>query len=258
MKTLRLLGIATILATLSLTSAAADRVDFTQLPPAVKKTLDASMRDEPVRRITVRQVNGRAVYDIEFERKNAANPHLRIAEDGTILGDTRTARGVETSAASGDFGPSPSTWALPKHRLDELPAAVQQTIRREAAGREIALIDDDAIDGRKAYAVQFRERGRNPWVYVGEDGTVLRPTEKTPAPLLGTTFGDTPAAVQQTIRREIDDGEIVRIDKETERGESDIYKVNVKDVRGTYQLRVSADGRVLENTRGTERPPKRG
>jgi hypothetical protein len=113
------------------------------------------------------------------------------------------------------------------------------------------------VDGRKTYVAEFRESGRNPRVYVAEDGDVLRPTEKPPVFALRTTFADTPAPVQQALRRELGDGEIVRINKEKGgRGETETYEVEAKDARGSYQLRVSSDGRVLENTRGKANDPK--
>lgn len=153
---------------------------------------------------------------------------------------------------------APPAETKPKLRLDELPGAAQATIRREAGNREIAVITHDTVNGRKAYVVQFRESGRNPSVIVAEDGSVLQPTEKPPPLGLGTAFSDTPAAVQQTLRREIREGEIMKISKEKQRGASENYRVEIKDARGAYQLRVAPDGRVLENTRPTERPTPRG
>jgi hypothetical protein len=138
----------------------------------------------------------------------------------------------------------------PRLRLEELPKAAQETLRREAGDRPIATIHEETLDGRKAYVAQFSESGRNPRIYVAESGEVVRPTEKPPVLALGTTFADTPAPVQQTLRRELGDGEIVRIHKDKEgRGETETYEVEIKDARGNYQVRVSADGRVLENTR---------
>lgn len=153
---------------------------------------------------------------------------------------------------------APPADTKPKLRLDEVPRAAQATIRRTAGDRVIAAITQDTVNDRKAYVVQFRESGRNPSVIVAEDGSVLQPIEKPPALGLGTTFSDTPVAVQQTLRREIRGGEIMKISKETPRGASESYRVEIKDVRGTYQLRVAPDGQVLENTRPTERPAKRG
>ncbi|HEU5080361.1 MAG TPA: PepSY-like domain-containing protein [Opitutaceae bacterium] len=234
---------------------AADRVDPAQLPPAVKKALDEAARGEPVKEITIHGDRERAVYDVELDRKNAPNPHVRITEQGQVVSDARTVPATEAPLLN-PYGVSvPAN--LPRLRLEQLPNAAQQTIRREAAGRDITAITEDTVDGRKAYSVQFRESGRNPSMYVAEDGTVLRPAEKPPALGFGTTFSDAPAMVQQTIRREIGDGQIERVEKLNEGGEPSAYKVSVKDSRGTYELRISADGRVLGNTRRNAPSAKR-
>lgn len=262
MKTKLLLIIPAVLAASPI--SAADSVDApslpvaNQLPPAVKRTLDASARGEPVKQITLRTVDGRTVYEVELERKNAPNPHLRIAADGQLLRDTTPLGPTGMPLTNPDYGATDVAATLPRLKLEELPRAAQETIRRESAGREIAAITSDTVDGHAAYAVQWRESGRNPIVYIGEDGTVLRPAEKPPALGLGTMFSDTPPAVQETLRREIREGEIVKIDRESPRGKPAGYRVEAKDARGVFQIRVSDDGRVLENTRGTERPPNRG
>src|SRR4051812_48840140 len=113
--------------------AAAERVDLQQLPPAVKKTIDDVARSEPVKEITVRHARERAVYDVELERRSAPNPHVRIAETGEVISDTRNVPPTEAVSLSPDAVPA----SLPRLRLAELPTAAQQTIQHEAAGREI-------------------------------------------------------------------------------------------------------------------------
>ena len=79
-----------------------------------------------------------------------------------------------------------------------------------------------------------------------------------PTHLVGA-FADTPAAVQAKLRQEVGDGEILKVDREKPRGAPATYKVDVRDARGSYQIRLSEDGRVLENTRNdSERPRTRG
>lgn len=286
MKTNKLLLVSAILATMPVLAVAAEReVKASELPPAAQRALDDASRGETVKKIAVRNAGGRVVYDVELERANAVGERqrLRIAEDGKILGDSRKAAASTAAgnpalgiSATGTLEPSapvaplgypgaggmPGAYpyepylvpATPKLRIEELPKAAQETIRREAANREVAAIHEDTVDGRKAYVAQFSESGRNPRVFVAEDGSVLRPTEKPRALALGTTFSDTPAPVQQAIRRELGEGEIVRIDKEKEgRGEMEIYQVEVKDARGSYHVRIAPDGRVLENPRKASR-----
>lgn len=246
---------------------AGDTIDPSGLPPAVKKTLDASAQSDAVKQITIHKAGGRTVYDIELERKNAPNPRLRIAENGELLRDSAAARtpdmpsiysdGIPLGTPDGTVPALAST--APKLKLGATPDPVQQTIKKESAGKEIAAIERTTWNGKIAYRVTFEERGRNPELYVAEDGSLLKPMEKPPALFVGTRFEELPAAVQQTIRREAGNGEILKIDRDSgRRGEAASYKIELKDARGAYQLRVSETGQVLENTRPTERVPKRG
>src|ERR1041384_8004108 len=100
MKAMVLLVVA-ICAT-AMPTVAADRVDPQQLPPAVKKTLDDVARGEPVKEITVRHARDRAVYDVELERRIAPNPHVRIAENGEVISDTRNVPATDTVSLSPD------------------------------------------------------------------------------------------------------------------------------------------------------------
>gem|GEM_PF-6284054 len=258
-------------------SAAERVVEISELPPSVRQSLENSVRGEKIERITVRNAGGRVVYDAESTGGNASAKRLRFAADGTVLGDapettepTEASAGAPSTAADPDtvtgtpvtpFG-QPDTYPAgypyepymlapptPKVNLEDLPKPARAAVRREAADRPIASITEVSLDGRKVYVARFRDSGRNPRVFVAEDGAILRPTEKPPL-LFGTTFADTPEPVQRTIRRELGEGEIVKIDRQKENsGEPESYVVEAKDSRGEYRLRVATDGRLLENSR---------
>jgi uncharacterized membrane protein YkoI len=247
MKTKLLLIVSAFFAAWSV--QAADRLDTSQLPAPVKNALNAAAANEPVKEITIRNVNGQTVYDVELERDKAPNPRLRVAADGTVLHDSRQPVIDSTTPNIVDYSEYGTPISLPRLKLEDLPATVQQSINKEAAGREIAEITSDAVNGRVAYRVEFRERGRNPRLYVAEDGSLLRPVEKPPALGIGTTFAATPEAVQQSIRRELADGEIVKIDKEGLRGPATIYKVEIRNRQGAFRLHISESGNILRDSR---------
>ena len=87
--------------------------------------------------------DGRTVYDVELERKNAINPRFRITEDGIVI--ARTPRSTSDSAVdtttSYDGISVPAAAFDPMIPVEELPAVVRETIKKEAAGRPIADID---------------------------------------------------------------------------------------------------------------------
>jgi uncharacterized membrane protein YkoI len=232
---------------------AADRIDPQQVPAPVKSALGSSAQDQPVKEITIHNVDGRTVYDVELERDNAPNSRLRVAADGSVLRDTRRTMAPDSTTTPSDlavYGEYPAPAYIPKLKLGDLPPAVQRTVNKEAAGREIGEITSDIVDGHPAYKIEFRERGVNPRFFVGENGALLRPPEKPPVLGIGTTFARTPTAVQQTIRREIGEGEITKIDKEGLSGPATIYKVEVKEKDGTtFELRIGDNGKVLNDTR---------
>jgi uncharacterized membrane protein YkoI len=254
------LGVA--IAALAISSRGADpqRVDASQLPSAVRNTLNATHEPDPIRKIERRVVGGRVVYDIEFERKNAPNPRLRIAENGDLLSE---AVGPIVTAIDGapvptsEFG-EPVTPAAPKLALRDLPAAVQETARREANGREIADIDRETWNGRPVYEIEFRQRGLNARIYVADDGTLVRderPRHSLKSLFMGMQLDQTPAAVQQTVRRIAGDREIADVDKKGPRtAGAAYYRVEIRDERGTQELRIAEDGRVLYDSRATAKP----
>jgi hypothetical protein len=64
---------------------AEDELKLADLPPAVRKTVEMNQDLGTPRRIVMRIVNGRTVYDVEMDRKRAMNVWLRIAEGGILL-----------------------------------------------------------------------------------------------------------------------------------------------------------------------------
>ncbi len=243
---------------------AAEFLDVDQLPEPVKNALKTSETKEPIREVRIRNVDGRTVYDVELNLENRPNAHVRISAEGKILSDSRRSERDETMTPAPIYPAYPVypeygydiTGPITRLRFDELPAAVQKTIKKEEEANDLKLgdITSERVNDRPAYRVEFRERGRNPRFYVAEDGTILRPVEKPPALGVGTTFMDTPEAVQKTIRAEIAEGEIVKIKKEDRGDAASSYRVDVRNGRESFYIEVSEDGRILADSRkGTSR-----
>jgi uncharacterized membrane protein YkoI len=279
---------AAFLAAVTFGYAADERVKQNQLPAPVQKALTSSTADRgKVKEITKRTVDGRVVYDVEFEKDNAINPRLRIAEDGRVLtgaqmssvgeeasaagrrtaaaasstagavGREMSAAGREVSAAARDRADnrrdlrSVDTESMMK--LEQLPAAVRATIEKEAAGREIADIDEETWNNQKVYEVEFREPGPNSQIHVAADGKLVKVDDQKSNPLkrlfAGTQLEDTPAAVQSTIKREVGNHRIVDIDKERRTGRV-VYEVEVEGgAEGKYQLHIAENGSIVKDDR---------
>lgn len=262
MKTLRPLLTVLIAMACAAMAAAAENTEKTiplsDVPAPVQKTIEASRERGTLKKIIRREIDGQTVYDVEFERNNAPNPHLRIVADGTIFHDTSPPVVTQVPwPMSPDYvGAVPP---VPPLRLEDLPAPVQETVRREAAGRAIGDIDHESWKGRSVYEVEFRQSGLNPQIHVAEDGTLLqdeRAGKGLKSLFMGTQLEDTPPAVQERIRSLSGEREISDIDRE---GTADlvIYEVAIKDDQGIQRVRISEKGEVLSDSRLTAPHPRK-
>lgn len=242
------------------------RVTTDGLPTAVQRALAESSKGEPIKTINRRVIDGRTVYDIELERDNAINPRFRITEDGIVIAGTARPAADEAAPVTSYDGISvPAAPFDPMIPIETLPAAVRETIKREADGRQIADIDRETWQGRTVYEVEFKASGRNPQIHIAEDGTIAKAEQRRGSEVgaairslfMGTQLEDTPPAVQETIRREARDRSIRDIDVEARSGQR-IYEVEIDDGRSAFQIHVAEDGRILHDTRPGATPPKRG
>src|SRR5436190_4264299 len=94
-------------------------------------------------------------------------------------------------------------------KFNELPPAVQKTVRAQAPNAEIADISKKTDNGMDVYEIQFREPGTNPKIVVAADGKLLnydmaRPAGSieralTPTGSVGTRLSALPEKAQATI-----------------------------------------------------------
>jgi hypothetical protein len=222
-------------------AGAAETIPTDKLPAPVKQALRKSGESTPVKDITVRSVEGKLVYDVELDQQKAPNPKLRIASDGNVLRDSRVDGVSELQERN-----------VQSAKLENLPDAVQATVKREAAGREIGDIDREYWNGHAGYRVTVRGPGRNPSIYVRDDGSLERPTEKPPGArslFAGPRFDDLPATVQQTIRREASGAEIVKVEESGVSAPDTFYRITLKNREGTFEMDVYQNGSILRDGR---------
>jgi hypothetical protein len=67
--------------------------------------------------------------------------------------------------------------------INDLPQPVKDRLKELAPTAEIADIDKQPQGGRVIYRITFTESGRNPTMYISQDGTIVQniPTDRTPA-----------------------------------------------------------------------------
>lgn len=137
--------------------------------------------------------------------------------------------------------------------LQQLPAAVREGIEREAPGRAIADIDRETSNGRMVYEVEFRDSGINPRLHFTENGMLVPSAASTADAVAnffaGTQVSDLPAAVQETVRREVSTGRVMDVDIERRTGRT-VYEIEVESSPGRqYEFHVAENGTVIRDDR---------
>jgi len=237
-------------------------------PAAVQEAIKREAAGNPIADIDKELRTGQPVYEVEIKQPDG-NYELHIAENGTILRDSRRADAVGAARTQ----PAPGTTVEPTYtrrsvpllprtatlQLNDVPQAVQKTVQQHAAGREVADIDKETWNNRTVYEVEFAQSGRNAQMHIAEDGTVVKDEARVGAgaptrlfgAYLGTQLEDTPAAVQETIKREARGNQIADIDKELRTGQP-VYEVEIKKPEGNYELHIAENGSILRDSRRTD------
>jgi uncharacterized membrane protein YkoI len=141
-------------------------------------------------------------------------------------------------------------------KFNELPPAVQKTVRAQAPNAEIATVNHKTDNGMDLYEVEFREPGSNPKIVVAADGKLMstdmaRPAGAvermlTPTGAVGTKFSALPEKVQKTIQGHAPSTEITDIERHESNGRV-IYEVEFKDKGKNPTIRVAEDGTLVQD-----------
>ncbi|NIQ01244.1 MAG: hypothetical protein GWM98_13265 [Nitrospinaceae bacterium] len=104
-------------------------------------------------KITCEKEDGKHFYKVEYT-KDGHEFELQVDDDGNVL---------ETEQIM---------------KMEELPPAVQATVKTESEGGEIKELALETEDGKTFYEVEFEKDGKEHEVKIADDGTVLeRETE---------------------------------------------------------------------------------
>jgi len=138
-------------------------------------------------------------------------------------------------------------------KFNELPPAVQKTVRAQSPNGEIADVTKKTENGMDVYEIQFREPGSNPKVVVAADGKLVntdmaRPAGAveralTPVGATGTKLSALPEKAQRTIKAKAPETQITNISRQDKDGRV-IYEIAFKD-QGT--MRVAEDGTLVQD-----------
>lgn len=141
-------------------------------------------------------------------------------------------------------------------KFNELPPAVQKTVRAQAPNAEIASVSQKTENGTPVYQVEFRNpNGANSQIMVAMDGTLVTtdmPRQAstiqralTPTGAVGTPLSALPEAAQKTIKMQAPDAPIAKITRHEDNGRA-IYEVSFKEEGKNPTIRVAEDGQLVQ------------
>ena len=145
--------------------------------------------------------------------------------------------------------------------FNQLPAAVQKTVRTQAPNAEIADVDQKTRDGMTVYEVKFRDKDQHPPMEVAADGTLMRyeagkpAASGAPGPVEGKAKGAAsslesqitalPMSVQKVVRANAPRAEVTDIRRKEDNGRV-IYEIEYAGKDHKPTLQVDDTGHILK------------
>jgi uncharacterized membrane protein YkoI len=248
---------------------------FRELPTAVQNTVRGQAGIARVEDIDIVTRNGQTNYNVAFKREGKT-VELWIDGQGNLLPD-----GQATAVGSAASQPRTHLAAGSKATFEELPGAVQNTLRTYSQGARIEDIDKGTLQGRTVYEAAFKHQGKNIELRVAEDGKLVRDevndrflaeigqapggafsaqsAASTPGaswasapqrvPLSSATkvsFRELPSPVRDTIRTYAGTSRLEDIDKGNVGGQT-VYQAAFKHGDQHVELRVTEDGALVRD-----------
>lgn len=154
--------------------------------------------------------------------------------------------------------------------FNQLPPAVQKTVRAQAPNAEIADVEQKSRDGITVYQIEFRDKDRHPAMEVAADGTMMRyEAGKTalgaPGALEGRAKGSgssmegqltaLPLSVQKAIQANAPRAEVVDINRKEENGRV-FYEIQYAGKERKPTLHVGEDGHIYKLPSEDPKPEK--
>jgi len=174
----------------------ADKVTFTQAPPAVQQAIRSRAGRLPIEDIDRDVKNGQTNYEASWKNKAGVQQELLVSENGQILRDVASGnrRGMAstqsvTNSVAGFTGAqnAPLNWAS---------ETVQNKLKTMANGASIDHFQKGQFQGHTAYEASYKTNGNSVRVVLGEDGTLLA---SAPGAATGTVVTSTTATTAGSI-----------------------------------------------------------
>ena len=122
-------------------------------------------------------------------------------------------------------------------KMSQVPAKVQEAIKKYASPTEIKQISKGDVDGTIAYEFQIEKAGRKSEVSITPDGKFLTSEETVP-------LSELPEAARQAVNAQAAGGKVISMEKVVEHGETWFEAVLEKNGKQS-EIAVSPDGRIV-------------
>jgi uncharacterized membrane protein YkoI len=248
-------------------------VAFSQAPAAVQKTINAQVGGGTLGEIYLATEGGESVYDARLTATNGDERDFTVAEDGTLLSvevelsetpaavqkaiqaqapgwglesidknldDTEISYDVEVTKSGqkkvftvGDDG----TLISEEMTLSNTPPMVQKAIQAQLGGGKLTGIDQVFDDDGITYVVEMTAIDRKGHSFTVSTNGVMVSEQ--------VTLENTTPKAQKTIKEEIGDGKILRIDKSLLKRKSGVFEVQGRKNGKPFDFSVGPGGRFL-------------
>lgn len=136
------------------------RLALEEVPQAVRETIEREANGREIADIDREMHEDRAIFEVEF-REQGINQQIHVEEDGTLVRDDGAIRRTVRNLLSGT-------------EVGDTPMVVQDVIKRELEGREIADIDKERRSGEVVYEVEVDDDQGQFQLHIAEDGTIVK------------------------------------------------------------------------------------
>ena len=131
------------------------KLQLADCPAAVQKTFEREAQGAKIEEVEKENEDGKTVYEADVQI-HGNEYEVAVAEDGTLLEKKLDAKQAEDEGVEVKFA--------------ECPSAVQKTLRKEAGGAEIDVVDKESKKGRTIYEADVTIDGKKYEIAVAEDG----------------------------------------------------------------------------------------
>jgi len=166
------------------TETSSKAVTMDQVPKAAQKTIKKEVGKNEIKELEEKVIDGKTVYAAAW-LVDGKEVEVQVAADGKVTFRKSEAAGAEEGAAEekpkaeekaeaeGEGQAEGKETSSEAVTMDQVPKAVQKTIKKEAGKNEIKELEEKVIDGKKVYEASWVVDGQEIEVQVAPDGKVI-------------------------------------------------------------------------------------